>query len=83
MSDMLTEAKVLYVGLANAASTPDSETRDLIAEAQVAATLAVAAEVRSLREVVHEVLGDDSHLDGLKRRVADVAEEISHVGGTR
>jgi hypothetical protein len=73
MADMLTEAKVAYVKLRDAPSTVESETRDLIMEAQVAATLAVAEELSKLREALPaalrgallEALGDDSHLDKL------------------
>lgn len=45
--------------------------------------LAVADEIRALRETVAEVAGDDSHLDRLAQRVQDVQVAIDDVATHR
>lgn len=57
MSDMLAVANKMLRKLAELPSTSKTETRDSIAEAQVAATLAVAEEVAKLRDVLADGVG--------------------------
>jgi hypothetical protein len=89
MADMLTEAKVAYVKLGDAPSTVESETRDLIMEAQVAATLAVAEELSKLREALPaalrdallEALGDDSYLNTLALVLRELPDAVERAIG--
>jgi hypothetical protein len=86
MSDMLDEARVAFAR--SRRETQNHETDPFVAAAayaQVAATLAVAEELRGLREDLPgalragllEALGDGSALDKLLRPVQDIGEALA------